>query len=132
MTGDSTMRKCMSRNGLMFDVDAKNFSIAVTSIEIDVMNGTAAEVWTKQGSFVGFETNMSNWTKIQGKFGYLTASKSMLFVDLTESSCSSLEFNRLYLEQHWLDNYPLESKRDHQCRLKAGFLSHHVNERYIH
>jgi hypothetical protein len=51
----------------MFNVDAKNFSIAVTSIEIDVMNGTAAEVWTKQGSFVGFETNMSNWTKIKGK-----------------------------------------------------------------
>jgi hypothetical protein len=51
----------------MFNVDAKNFSIAVTSIEIDVMNGTAAEVWTKQGSFVGFETNMSYWTKIQGK-----------------------------------------------------------------
>lgn len=67
VTGDSTMRKCMSRNGLMFDVDAKNVSIAVTSLEIDVMNGTAAEVWTKQGSFVGFETNMGNWTKVQGK-----------------------------------------------------------------
>jgi hypothetical protein len=50
----------------MFNVDAKNVSIAVTSIGIDVMNGTAAEVWTKQGSFVGFETNMSNWTKIKG------------------------------------------------------------------
>ena len=54
----------------MFNVDAKNVSIAVTHIEIDVMNGTAAEVWTKQGSFVGFETNMSNWTKIKGKIKF--------------------------------------------------------------
>jgi len=114
VAGDSTTRKCMSRNGLMFNVDAKNFSIAVTSIEIDVMNGTAAEVWTKQGSFVGFETNMSNWTKIQGKkFELTNRIQVLLFIDLIESSCSSLEINRLHLQQHWLNNHPLESKRDH-------------------
>jgi len=55
------------RNGVMFDVVAKGASISITSMEIDVSNGTAAQVWTKAGGHFGFETNASSWTKIAGK-----------------------------------------------------------------
>ena len=55
------------RNGVMFDVVAKSASISITSMEIDVSNGTAAQVWTKAGGHFGFETNTSSWTKIAGK-----------------------------------------------------------------
>ena len=68
--GDSTNRKCMGRNGIMFDVAARSTSsatIVITAIEVNIMNGTSAQVWTKNGSYVGFETRMGNWTKITGK-----------------------------------------------------------------
>ena len=55
------------RNGVMFDVAAKSANVSITSMEIDVANGTAAQVWTKTGSHFGFETNASSWTKIAGK-----------------------------------------------------------------
>jgi hypothetical protein len=51
----------------MFDVMAKAANISITSLEVDVSSGTAAQVWTKTGSHFGFETNMSSWTKIAGK-----------------------------------------------------------------
>ena len=54
----------------MFDVAAKNTSsatIVITAIEVNIMNGTSAQIWTKNGSYVGFETRMGNWTKITGK-----------------------------------------------------------------
>jgi hypothetical protein len=58
----------MGRNGIMFDVAVKNTSaIVITAIEVNIMNGTSAQVWTKSGSYVGFETRMSNWTKVTGK-----------------------------------------------------------------
>ena len=63
----STYRDCIMRNGVMFDVVAKGASISITSMEIDVSNGTAAQVWTKAGGHFGFETNASSWTKIAGK-----------------------------------------------------------------
>ena len=55
------------RNGVMFDVVAKSAGISITSMEIDVSNGTAAQVWTKAGGHFGFETNASSWTRIAGK-----------------------------------------------------------------
>jgi hypothetical protein len=69
LVGNSTNRKCMGRNGIMFDVAAKNTSatIVITAIEVNIMNGTSAQVWTKSGSYIGFETRMSNWTKVTGK-----------------------------------------------------------------
>jgi dUTPase len=53
----------------MFDVAVKNTSaaIVITAIEVNIMNGTSAQVWTKSGSYIGFETRMGNWTKITGK-----------------------------------------------------------------
>jgi hypothetical protein len=51
----------------MFDVVAKASNISITSLEVDVSSGTAAQVWTKTGSHFGFETNVSSWTKIAGK-----------------------------------------------------------------
>jgi hypothetical protein len=67
--GNSTNRKCMGRNGIMFDVAVKNTSaaIVITAIEVNIMNGTSAQVWTKSGSYIGFETRMGNWTKVTGK-----------------------------------------------------------------
>lgn len=53
----------------MFDVAVKNTSsatIVITAIEVNIMNGTSAQVWTKSGSYGGFETHMGNWTKITG------------------------------------------------------------------
>jgi len=51
----------------MFDVVAKNGNIAIKSIQIFVVNGTTAQVWTKRGSHIGFENDMNNWTEITGK-----------------------------------------------------------------
>jgi len=62
--GSSTNRRCMSRNGIMFDVIAKNTSIVITGIAIDVMNGTSAQVWTKVGSSIGFESSIVDWTMV--------------------------------------------------------------------
>jgi hypothetical protein len=62
--GNTTNRRCMSRNGIMFDVVAKNTSIVITGIAIDVMNGTRAQVWTKVGSSIGFESSIGDWTMI--------------------------------------------------------------------
>ena len=54
----------------MFDVAVKSTSsatIVITAIEVNIMNGTSAQVWTKNGSYIGFETRRRKWTKITGK-----------------------------------------------------------------
>jgi hypothetical protein len=51
----------------MIHVDAKNFDIIITSIAVSVASGTSLEVWTKEGSAVGFENDETAWTKIKGK-----------------------------------------------------------------
>ncbi|KAL3806904.1 hypothetical protein ACHAXA_011484, partial [Cyclostephanos tholiformis] len=60
-----TSRSCVMRNGVMFDVLAKTTAISITSIAINVNNGTIVQVWTKTGTSVGFEADMSYWTKIK-------------------------------------------------------------------
>ena len=80
--GSSTSRKCMSRNGIMFDVVAKNTSIVITGIAIDVMNGTSAQVWTKDGSSIGFESSMVDWTMVT-EFSF--SGDGLITIPLTKS-----------------------------------------------
>jgi hypothetical protein len=50
----------------MFSIDA-NVNVVLTSITTSVSTGTGAEVWTKAGDYVGFETNKTAWKKVGGK-----------------------------------------------------------------
>jgi hypothetical protein len=50
----------------MFSIDA-NVNVILTSITTSVSTGTGAEVWTKVGDYVGFETNKTAWKKVGGK-----------------------------------------------------------------
>lgn len=50
----------------MFSIDA-NVNVILTSITTSVSNGTGAEVWTKVGDYVGFETNKTAWKKVGGE-----------------------------------------------------------------
>ena len=52
----------------MFSIDAK-VNVVLTSITTSVSTGTGAEVWTKVGDYVGFETNKTAWKKVGGKRG---------------------------------------------------------------
>ena len=72
----------MSRNGIMFDVVAKNTSIVITGIAIDVMNGTRAQVWTKVGSSIGFESSIGDWTMIT-EFSFM--GDGLITIPLTNS-----------------------------------------------
>ena len=66
--GSTTSRACVMRNGVTFDVLARGTAtISITSIAIGVHNGSSAQIWTKNGTSVGFEAKMSNWTKIRGE-----------------------------------------------------------------
>jgi len=50
----------------MFSIDA-NVNVVLTSITISVSTGTGAEVWTKVGDYIGFETNKTAWKKVGGE-----------------------------------------------------------------
>ena len=111
--GDSTNRKCMGRNGIMFDVAVRSTSsatIVITAIEVNIMNGTSAQVWTKNGSYVGFETRMGNWTKITGK------TTKECFNDHSFVKSNPLLLTLLYvrIQFKWsrLDNYSFDTRRN--------------------
>lgn len=50
----------------MFSIDA-NVNVILTSITTSVSTGTGAEVWTKVGEYIGFETNKTAWKKVGGE-----------------------------------------------------------------
>ena len=64
--GSPTQRKCYKQNGNMFSIDT-NVNVVLTSITISVSTGTRAEVWTKVGDYIGFETNKTAWKKVGGE-----------------------------------------------------------------
>jgi hypothetical protein len=66
----------------MFDVIAKKTSIVITGIAIDVMNGTSAQVWTKVGSSIGFESSIADWTMIT-EFSF--SGDGLITIPLTKS-----------------------------------------------
>jgi hypothetical protein len=57
---------CYIQDGNMFDVEAKDSEIAITSLKMRTYTaGTIkAEVWTKAGTMIGSEYNSGAWTKI--------------------------------------------------------------------
>jgi hypothetical protein len=61
---------CYIQDGNMFEVKAKDKDLAITTLAtrtyaVSGATGTfGVEVWTKQGTMVGFESNMGAWTKI--------------------------------------------------------------------
>ncbi len=50
------------QDGNMIDVTALNSDITIESFDVNIDNATTMEVWYKEGSFIGFETNASAWT----------------------------------------------------------------------
>lgn len=54
-----------NRDGAMFDVVAKESSITITALDVHIASTESnieLEVWTKSGSYVGFERTSSAWT----------------------------------------------------------------------
>jgi hypothetical protein len=66
----------------MFDIVAKNASIVITGIAIDVMNGTSAQVWTKVGSSIGFESSIGDWTMVTE---FSVSGDGLITIPLTKS-----------------------------------------------
>jgi hypothetical protein len=53
------------RDGNMFDVVTLGNALKVTGLDLNLSAGTwNIEVWEKSGTWVGFETNSSAWTKV--------------------------------------------------------------------
>jgi hypothetical protein len=50
----------------MFDVKTKKSNITITSMMISVSSGTSGQVWTKSGSYIGFQQSSAGWTKVGG------------------------------------------------------------------
>jgi hypothetical protein len=50
----------------MFDVKAKQ-SVSIKSLKMYIGRGAIAEVWTKVGTYDGFENSIIGWTKVAGE-----------------------------------------------------------------
>lgn len=61
---------CYVYSGIMFDVEAKNYDIRVTGIKLWVSGPGTAEIWTRQGSYAGYETTQSAWTNLVPEHSY--------------------------------------------------------------
>ena len=74
----------------MFSIDA-NVNVVLTSITTSVSTGTGAEVWTKVGDYVGFETNKTAWNKVGGKREgcQITILHICLYISFSTHLCSN-------------------------------------------
>ena len=59
-----------AHDGMMFDVQAKNSDVLITSLSASIYAGGTFEMWTKPGSHVGYEVSSLEWTKIKGAHVY--------------------------------------------------------------
>lgn len=54
--------RCYIASGHMFNVEAKGRDIAIVSAKLFFYSGTKAEVWTKEGTYLGSDRNQNDWT----------------------------------------------------------------------
>ena len=58
---------CWIGDGQMFDVVAKNSNVVITAMKMYIYTGAIAEVWTRVGTYVGYEYSSVGWTKVAGE-----------------------------------------------------------------
>lgn len=78
---------CWQSQGNMFNVEAIDSDIVITSLKVHIYRGSVTEVWTRPGSYEGFTNSKNGWTMVASHdFTGLTYQFSAPMVLIPETS----------------------------------------------
>ncbi|MCA9472210.1 MAG: PEP-CTERM sorting domain-containing protein [Nitrospirales bacterium] len=96
-----------SFDGNMFDLTTFNNALTVNSLAINLAAGTASEirVYTRNGTYTGFESNAAAWTLVSQSFNILSAgTDNPTFVDVMDFSLLANSVTGIYITTTGQDN----------------------------
>jgi hypothetical protein len=87
------------QHGIMFDVVAKS-DITLENLSIVMTYGSDIEIWTRPGSFVGFESSPDGWTQLDIAWGVIPQPAGIptpIPIDLSSITLSAGDVQALYI-----------------------------------